>query len=189
MSRRLLTVLTVVCVIALSVTAVALARSSSSSHPSKRGTHHAAKARGHARGPWRAALTGVARRLDVSPADLRAAITTVAAQQRGQGTTDLAAKKTAWIDGLATQLHKTPAEVTTAVRAELDAQLTQAVAKGWITAQGRTIALGCFDNPAGCDLAALRAQVRPHHGHPGHRHHPGSGRMTPGGRSTSAPLT
>lgn len=193
--RRLLTAaLAAVCLIALSASAVALAHSSGgdgSSHP----RHHAQRTA--ERSMWATALKGVAQRLDVAPADLRAAVKAVAREQRGQRETDLAAQKTAWIDGLATKLNKTPDAVAAAVRAELEAQLTKAVGRGWITPQGETIALACFDDPAGCDLKALRAQITAFGGggkstkkhRPCRRHHSGDGRMTPGGRSTSAPLT
>jgi hypothetical protein len=197
MSRRLLILLTVVGVAALGASAVALAHSTSSGGDAATGSsrHHVVKAGD--RGLWNAALNGVAQRLDVAPADLRAAVKAVAAEQRGQKT-GLAAKKTAYVNGLATKLGKTPDAVAAAVRAELDTRLTQAVATHWITEQGKTLALGCFDDPAGCDLKALRAEVtafgggkttRKHGHHPCKKHHQGDGRMTPGGRETSAPLT
>jgi hypothetical protein len=73
---------------------------------------------------------------------------------------DLVALKTQLATALATKLGKTPEEVLTAVRAELDQRLTQAVGIGLVTQKGRDLALGCFDQPATCDLAALRSEVR-----------------------------
>jgi hypothetical protein len=120
----------------------------------------------------------------------------------------LAALKTELATSLATKLDKTPDAILTAVRAELDARLTQAVAAGWLTQKGHHLALACFDDPASCDLTALRAQVRfLDHGKQrnGRRHHRPAQKptpstttppatatppstMTPGGRASSTPL-
>jgi hypothetical protein len=209
MSRRLIALVTIVCATALSASTVALAHGGGSGgHRGDGGAkrHHVVRAGGL----WGTSLDGLAQRLGVSTADLQAAVKAVAADQRAARQADpsapkpdLAAKKAAWIDGLAAKLSKTPDEVAAAVRAELDARLTDAVSKGWLTEQGRTLALGCFDNPASCDLKALRAEVRgggrgDRHG--GKRHHGpcpnkdkgddnGSTTSRPGGRQTSAPLT
>jgi hypothetical protein len=102
---------------------------------------------------------------------------------------DLAALKTDLATSLATKLGKTPDEVLAAVRAELDARLTQAVTAGWLTQKGHDLALACFDTPASCDLKALRAEVTLFgHKHKKHHARTGSGQMHPGGRATSAPL-
>jgi hypothetical protein len=87
--------------------------------------------------------------------------------------------------GLAQKLGKTPGDVLTAVRAELDARLTQAVTAGWLTQKGHDLALACFDDPSSCDVRALKAEFR----FPGHPSTTApSGTMTPGGRQTSTPL-
>jgi hypothetical protein len=210
MSRRVLAVLTAVCVAALSVSAVALASSGGGSggkrHPGAAKKHAAKKH--HAPAGRRAigggllgvALDSLAQRLDVAPADLRAAITAIAQEQRAEkvaaaGLTpaDLTALKAELAASLATKLSTTPDAVLAAVRAELDARLTQAVSAGWLTQKGHDLALACFDTPASCDLEALRGEVRLF-GHHHQRHAPpsttvpGSGQMTPGGRSTSTPL-
>lgn len=197
MPRRLLTVLTIVCVTALSASAVAFAHSGHH-NPGAR-THHHGKIhhRGAVGGMWGASLTSVAQRLGVTPDALRDAVKAVAADQRaarqqGAPRPDLATLKTTWINGLADKLGKTPDEVSAAIRAELDARLTQAVDQGWLTAKGKDIALACFDTPDSCDFQALRREVRfghHHRGGDGQRHHEGDGTMRPGGRQTSAPLT
>jgi hypothetical protein len=84
MSRRVLAVLTAVCLAALSVTAVALAGGGGSDH--KDGTakkHHApaAKQRAIGGGILGVALTSLAQRLDVAPADLRAAVKAIGQEQ------------------------------------------------------------------------------------------------------------
>jgi hypothetical protein len=84
---------------------------------------------------------------------------------------DLAKLKTDVAASLASKLGKTPDAVLTAVRAEVAQRLDQAVGIGFVTAKGRDLALGCFDNPAGCDLKALQAEVR-FGGHGSGRRHP-----------------
>lgn len=97
--------------------------------------------------------------------------------------------------GLAQKLGKTPDDVLTAVRAELDARLTQAVTAGWLTQKGHDLALACFDDPNTCDIRALKGEFR----FPGHladgpsdttppSTSAPSGTMMPGGRQTSTPL-
>jgi hypothetical protein len=212
MSRRLLAVLTAFCLAALGLSAVALAHDGSSEkHGTKAGNHvRHGKYAGPLGGLAGATLTSLAGRLSVAPADLKAAVTAVAKEQRAKrkaagkphAEPDLAALKTELAASLATKLGTTPKEILTAVRAELDARLTQAVAAGWVTQKGHDLALACFDAPATCDLKALRAEVRffGHKQQHGHRHHhkqgskpaasstTPSGTMTPGGRSSSAPL-
>lgn len=77
---------------------------------------------------------------------------------------ELAAMKTSLADSLAQKLGLTPAQVLDATRAELVARLDQAVKAGLVSDKGRELAVGCFDAPGDCDLAALRAEVR----FPGH---------------------
>lgn len=205
MSRRLIALVTIVCATALSGSAVAVAHGGGDGHKGGKSAkrHHVVRAGGGWLGG--SSLGGVADRLGVTKEALRDAVKAVAADQRAARQADpsapkpdLAAKKTAWIDGVAAKLGKTPDEVAAAVRAELDERLTDAVAKGWLTEQGKTIALGCFDTPATCDFKALRAEFRAgdrgdrRHGK---RHHgpcrKGDDDTTsrPGGRETSAPLT
>ncbi|HEV7751148.1 MAG TPA: hypothetical protein VGO71_06390 [Baekduia sp.] len=76
---------------------------------------------------------------------------------------DLVALKAELAQSLATKLAKTPDAVLTAVRAELDQRLTQAAGIGLVTPQAHDLALACFDDPASCDLAAVRAAF-PHFG-------------------------
>ena len=61
---------------------------------------------------------------------------------------------------LAAELGRPEDEVVAAVRAELAEKLDRAVAFGVLSERGRTLALGCFDEPASCDLRALRSEVR-----------------------------
>lgn len=71
-----------------------------------------------------------------------------------------AQRKRELAEDLATELGKSPDEVITAVRAELAEKLDFAVGIGAVTAEGRRLALACFDEPATCDVAALRREVR-----------------------------
>jgi hypothetical protein len=80
---------------------------------------------------------------------------------------DLVALKAELAQSLATKLGKTPEAVLTAVRAELDQRLTQAVGIGLVTQQAHDLALACFDDPASCDLAAVRAAFPFGHRHGG----------------------
>ena len=68
-------------------------------------------------------------------------------------------------EDLAAELGREPADVVAAVRAELDEKLGMAVTFGVVSERGRELALACFDDPASCDVAALRAEVRFRHGH------------------------
>lgn len=253
MSRRLLALLTVCCIAALSASAVAIA------HGTGGGRHHKAQSHHHAKvhragqpasflgaGLFGAAVNSLAQRLSVAPADLRAAIRQTIADERAKqldaaGLTadesaalkgcrgvkhvahkkaraarrgagcdpavlksaltklkaapkpDYAAIKSDLAAGLAQKLGKTPDEVIAAVRAELDARLTQAVTAGWLTQKGHDLALACFDDPNSCDVKALKAEIRfPGHAAPSDTTPPSttapSDTMTPGGRQTSTPL-
>lgn len=218
MSRRFVAALTVCCLIALGASAVALAHGGSSTHHGSKAPHHRAV---HPRGGGflGASLDSLAARLNVTRADLRAAVKSVMAEERAKHPAgqharptpaQLATLKTDLATALATKLGKTPDEILAAVRAELDARLTKAVAQGWLTAKGHDLALACFDDPATCDLKALRAEVHffghkthKRHGHKKHHHKTPtpaastttppsttapSGTMTPGGSATSTPL-
>lgn len=78
---------------------------------------------------------------------------------------DLAAEKQALANDLAKELKLEPAKVIEAARAELVERLGQAVGLGFVSEKGRTLALGCFDAPASCDVKALHAEVKiPGHG-------------------------
>jgi hypothetical protein len=222
MPRRLLAVLSVCAVAALTVTAVAFAHGgggNSDHHGTKshkRTTTHA-KHTGQPTDFLAAGLLGPAVKA-CRTHGVRKGSATVAARKAGAACRtqdfksgaaklkaaaktkpDLAALKTDLAASLASKLGKTPDEVLTAVRAELDARLTQAVQAGFLTQKGHDLALACFDDPASCDLNALKAEVR----WPGHRDDDASATtpgdtstttpgdttmMHPGGRSTSAPL-
>jgi len=206
MSRRVLAVLAVCCIAALSVTAVAFAHggggkdgSSGKSHHHQRRAHAKPPADFVARGLFAASLDSLAQRLSVEPAALRTAVKAVVREQRAKkhhkAKPDLAALKTELATSLATKLGKTPDEVLTAVRAELDARLTQAVQAGWLTQKGHDLALACFDDPNACDMKALKGEVclfghkhdKPSSDDQGTTSAPSS-TMTPGGRATSTPL-
>jgi hypothetical protein len=123
------------------------------------------------------------------------ALKSARAKLKAAPTPDYDAIKSDLATGLAQKLGKTPDDVLTAVRAELDARLTQVVQAGWLTQKGHDLALACFDAPSSCDIRALKAEVR----FPGHRDAgPPStstpsgtappGTMQPGGQETSTPL-
>jgi hypothetical protein len=131
-----------------------------------------------------------------------AALTSARAKLKAakQAKPDYNAIKSDLATSLAQKLGKTPDEVLTAVRAELDARLTQAVTAGWLTQKGHDLALACFDDPNSCDVRALKAEVR-FPGHPAPQASSSapsdttppstgtpSGTMTPGSRATSTPL-
>jgi hypothetical protein len=59
---------------------------------------------------------------------------------------------------LAAKLHLEPAKLTSALRAILAQRLDRAVARGRLTAGGRTAALACFDDRARCQ--GVRARLR-----------------------------
>jgi hypothetical protein len=113
---------------------------------------------------------------------------------------DYNAIKTDLATELAQKLGKTPDDVIAAVRAELDARLTQAVTAGWLTQKGHDLALACFDDPNSCDVRALKGEFRfpGHHGElaPSDTTPTGTappttsapGTMQPGGQQTSTPL-
>ncbi len=88
----------------------------------------------------------------------RAARAKLKAAKRAQAR-DLSKLKDLLLTDLAAELGKPVAEVTTAIGASLRDALDQAVARGWLTAKGRELALQCFDAPASCDRKALRAEV------------------------------
>jgi hypothetical protein len=82
MSRRVLAVLTAFCLAALSVSAVALASGGSDHQRGAAKKHHApAKQRAIGGGILGVALDSLAQRLDVAPADLRAAVKAIAQEQ------------------------------------------------------------------------------------------------------------
>lgn len=73
---------------------------------------------------------------------------------------DLVALKQSLATDLGTGVGKDATTVLDAVRAELDAKLTFAQTVGFIKAEQRTLALGCFDAPASCDVDALHRAFR-----------------------------
>lgn len=80
----------------------------------------------------------------------------------------LAARKQELAEDLGAELGREPASVLTAIRAELVEKLDLAVTLGAVTARGRDLALACFDAPGGCDVEALKAEVRIGPGHGRH---------------------
>lgn len=73
---------------------------------------------------------------------------------------DLAAIKETASTDLATRLGLDRAKLLEAFRAEAALRLDQAVKLGFVSDEGRNLALACFDTPADCDLAALRGEFR-----------------------------
>lgn len=65
---------------------------------------------------------------------------------------------------LAAELGKDPSEVEDALRAELVELLDTGVKLGLVSEDARKLALGCWDDPNGCDLKALRREVKRSHG-------------------------
>jgi hypothetical protein len=125
--------------------------------------------RGHHR--LHARLVGdLAERLAVSEPRLRAALRDVKQRARARGDSLLRAtpaRRAAIKERLARELGNRlgiPSDrVVAAVRAEIEKALGIAVTFGAITKQGRDLALKCFDDPATCDLAAVRHHVGFHH--------------------------
>lgn len=101
---------------------------------------------------------------------------------------DLGALKTELSDALGAKLGITGAKVLEAARAELSARLDQAVKISFLTADGKTKALACFDTPGSCDLKALRGTFRfgGHGGGPGAFGHGFRGRGHRGGKTRGA---
>lgn len=76
---------------------------------------------------------------------------------------DLAALKQQLAADVAEGLATDPATVLDAVRAELESKLKFAQVIGFVTPAQRELALGCFDDPAACDVDALRRAFRSTH--------------------------
>jgi len=134
------------------------------------------RARRHPGGMHGRMLASLAGRLDVTPARLRRALRAVRRDVRDElvdprtaTPEQRVAMKERLAGALASELGVAPERVVTAVRAELADKLDLAVRFGAVTERGRELALGCFDDPAACDLAALKAEVR-------FRHHRRGGR-------------
>ena len=72
---------------------------------------------------------------------------------------DLGALKADVAGDVASELDRTPAQVTGAVRAELDAGLGGLATSGLLTERARGLALACFDDPDACDAEALEKEV------------------------------
>jgi hypothetical protein len=182
MRRPLLLALLAALVAGLSVTAVSLAGSRDADRTdrversvcadrSERSERAGRAARAHGGGAHaairRQVLASLARRLDVTPAQLRAALRTVKRENRRTTfppQSEWAALKLKLAEDLGAELDRSPDAVLAAVRAELSAKLDLAVTFGAVTARGRELALACFDDPASCDVAALRGEVRFRHG-------------------------
>ena len=113
-------------------------------------------------------------------AKVRAAHQKLHKAMKARAKSDAAGLKAQFIDDLAAELGKQPADVDAAARASLESLLDKGVTMGFITERGRELALGCWDKPNECDRAALRAEVKKrfrgrggrHGGHGGRRGHP-----------------
>jgi hypothetical protein len=104
-----------------------------------------------------------AERLGVPPADLRAAVRTVAREQRQAGRpsrAQLTELRDRLAGALARELGVDRAEVLRVARAELASRLAQGVDYGFVSEDGRRLALDCFDAPSACDVPALRRALR-----------------------------
>jgi hypothetical protein len=111
----------------------------------------------------RLVVVSAADRLGVEPAELRRAVRTVVRAQWGRGRPgreDLTRVRNDLAAALGRELGLERAEVLRAARAELDARLVQGTGVGLISEDGRELALGCFDAPSSCDVAALRRELR-----------------------------
>ena len=95
--------------------------------------------------------------------------------------TDLAGIKSQLIDDLAAELPggKSAAEVEAAMRATLVDLLDKGVKFGLVSEKGRELAIGCFDDPANCDRAALKAEIKKRFRGRGHGHRHGGRRAHP----------
>lgn len=93
----------------------------------------------------------------------RAAARSAITKLRALPKPDLAALKTELADALGKELGIPGARIIEAARAELSDRLDQAVKIGFLDAAGKARVLGCFDDPASCDLKALKASVMKGH--------------------------
>jgi hypothetical protein len=107
----------------------------------------------------------LAERLGVREARLRAALRNAKQRARAGGVrlrdatpAQLAGLKRQLSRDLAGELGVPRERVVAAVRAELEQALGIGVTFGAITKQGRELILACFDDPAACDLAAVRRE-------------------------------
>jgi hypothetical protein len=108
-------------------------------------------------------LASTAERLAITPAELRAAVRTVAREHRPAGRptgAELDALRLRLASALGRELGRPRVEILQAARAELAGRLQQGVDLGFVTAGGRELALDCFDAPSACDLGALRRALR-----------------------------
>lgn len=110
-------------------------------------------------GMRRLVVRSLANRLDVEPMTLGIALREALTEVHGRSFSTpeaLAERKRELTDGLADALDRPRERVADAVRAEISDRLDGAVRIGVVTPETRTLALGCFDRPAECDLRALR---------------------------------
>jgi hypothetical protein len=111
----------------------------------------------------RLVLVSAAERLGVRPAELRRAVRTVARARWGSGRPareELTRLRDDTAAAVGRELGLGRAEVLRAARAELDFRLIQGTGVGLVSDDGRALALGCFDAPSSCDVAALRRELR-----------------------------
>lgn len=77
---------------------------------------------------------------------------------------DLGALKGRLAADLASELDRSPEQVVTAVRAELEAVLGDLRDSGLLTERAVALALACFDDPDACDVEALQDELPLLHG-------------------------
>lgn len=118
---------------------------------------------GHRHGRHRKVLRSLANRLEVTPAELKTALHAIkrdgADLKELWRKKDLVTLKQELATRLGTSLDRTPEETLSAVRAELESELDRAADHGVLTKRARELALGCFDEPADCNLRALRWEI------------------------------
>lgn len=112
---------------------------------------------------------GLAERLGVTPRELKDAVRATARQlpmkrikriATGRGATAALPKlKRRAAARLGAELDKPASEVVETVRAELAERLAYGVGVGMVSDRGRDLALACFDDPASCDVPALRREL------------------------------
>ena len=168
MRKTLVISLVLALAVALTATAVTVAgdrgeSSKTTSAVSAKKTRHAVGPHGRHGGAMRVqVLRSLADRLGVTPRELRAAIRGIdrASARAKFRSGDLAGLKADLAAHLAGELGTSEQAVLDAVRAELVDKLAKAVSFGVLTERGRDLALGCFDTPADCDLAAVKVEAR-----------------------------
>ena len=106
----------------------------------------------------------LADRLDVEEERMRSALASVGRDTLSRGGAggrrDWGATKRRVLAALADELDRPEGDIASAARNELEVKLSRGVTFGVVTAEGRELALACFDAPDRCDVAALRRTLR-----------------------------